>query len=157
MDAVSDLDFDPATGSLGGPSGTARLAPQPAQALRLLLEADGELVSREALLEAIWPGERFGVSERLTYCIHQLREALNRVGLPGAIETLPRRGYRLAVPEAATVASATSPSSDKWSAWPALAALLLLAIVMASAPQWLDAPRPTGEHEVHAARHQERH
>jgi DNA-binding winged helix-turn-helix (wHTH) protein len=157
VDARSDLDFDPTTGELRGPAGAVRLAPQSAQALGLLLEAEGELVSREVLLEAIWPGERFGVSERLTYCIHQLREVLDGVGLAGVIETLPRRGYRMAVPAPTAVRPDGSIPLRFPAAWPALVGPLLLVLLIGLAPRWSGGSQPGDSHLQHAARHAARH
>ena len=61
----------------------------------------GRLVSRDELLDAVWPG--VVVTEHtLSRCIYQLRNELGKIGRePGhaeynPIETLPKRGYRLA-------------------------------------------------------------
>ncbi|HYZ32774.1 MAG TPA: winged helix-turn-helix domain-containing protein [Crenalkalicoccus sp.] len=79
--------------------------------LRVLLDAAGAPVSKDALMEAAWPG--LAVEEsNLTVQIAALRRALQEE--PGAgtwIETLPRRGYRYVGPAvtAADPASTLAP------------------------------------------------
>src|SRR5215468_8037874 len=68
--------------------------------LRALLDRAGALVSKDALMEAAWPGLAVEDSN-LTVQIAALRRALSEV--PGGerwIETLPRRGYRFVGPTA---------------------------------------------------------
>ena len=69
--------------------------------LRVLVERRGELVSKDALIEAAWPG--LAVEEsNLTVQIAALRKALGEErGGDRWIETLPRRGYRYVGPPAA--------------------------------------------------------
>jgi DNA-binding winged helix-turn-helix (wHTH) protein len=73
-----------------------RLAGQPFQALALLLHRPGEVVSREDLRNALWPGEPWGDhDQRLNKAINKLRDALNdSADTPRLIETIPRIGYR---------------------------------------------------------------
>ena len=68
--------------------------------LGVLTEHPGRVVSRDELLETVWPG--VVVTEHtLSRCIYQLRHELGKIGNePGQatfnpIETLPKRGYRL--------------------------------------------------------------
>ena len=70
--------------------------------LRLLLERAGTPVSKEALIEAAWPGLAIEDSN-LTVQIAALRRVLEQ-GAGGAdwIETLPRRGYRYVGPVVTT-------------------------------------------------------
>jgi TolB-like protein len=74
--------------------------------LRLLVERGGQPVSREALIEAAWPGLTVEESN-LTVQIAALRKVLDGGGDAGWIETLPRRGYRYVGP-AAQVTGAVS-------------------------------------------------
>ena len=70
--------------------------------LRVLLERPGEPVSKDALIEAGWPGRAIEDSN-LTVQIAALRRIFEE-GAGGAswIETLPRRGYRYVGPVVAT-------------------------------------------------------
>lgn len=65
--------------------------------LRLLLERAGSVVSKDALIEAAWPGQAVEDSN-LTVQIAALRRVLDQGGGGGWIETLPRRGYRYVGP-----------------------------------------------------------
>src|SRR6516165_1274704 len=74
--------------------------------LRELVERPGALVSKDALIEAAWPGQAVEESN-LTVQIAALRKALGDV--PGGdrwIQTMPRRGYRFIAP---VVANDTAP------------------------------------------------
>lgn len=150
------ISLDRSTGEVRGPAGACRLAPQPARLLECLLDAAGELVTREALVEAIWPGERYGVQDRLTYCVHQLRDALTSVGLPALVETLPRRGYRIAAQGAAAIASAPTPFRIRRRVGlGALAATLLVIVVLELIPRPASTASPAERHAaLHAAKHQ---
>ncbi len=70
------------------------------EVLAVLARHTGRVVSREELLDTVWPG--VVVTEHtLSRCIYQLRTELGKIGIePGKadynpIETLPKRGYRL--------------------------------------------------------------
>lgn len=69
---------------------------QPLQVLVALLEAGGEVVTREELRERIWSADTFVDFEHsLNTAIKKLRQALgDRASKAKFVETLPRRGYR---------------------------------------------------------------
>lgn len=68
------------------------------EALRMLIEARGQLVDRNALFGALWPGIQVEETS-LTKVMTQLRRVLaNGHEAPGIVETVPRLGYRLRVP-----------------------------------------------------------
>jgi TolB-like protein/DNA-binding winged helix-turn-helix (wHTH) protein/tetratricopeptide (TPR) repeat protein len=77
-----------------------KLRPQPFEVLRALLDANGEMVSREQLREMLWSSETFvDFDQSLNTCIKELRAALSdSAGEPRYIETLPKLGYRMIVP-----------------------------------------------------------
>lgn len=99
---VGDVEFDAATGELRSQDGVARLEPQPAAVLALLVERAGELVTHAELEQRIWGSSRTNVNYRqgMHYCIRQIRRAVgdSPQRVPATIETIPRRGYRLRVP-----------------------------------------------------------
>lgn len=72
------------------------LQDQPFKVLALLLQRPGELVTREELQRALWPGDTFGeFDEGLNKAIQKLRQALDdSTDKPQFVETLPRKGYR---------------------------------------------------------------
>ena len=77
-----------------------RIQQQPLQVLRLLLEAEGRVVTREELRVALWPEETFVDFEHgVNTAVKKLRQALeDSAECPEFVETLPRVGYRFIVP-----------------------------------------------------------
>ena len=77
--------------------------------LALLVQRAGVPVSKEALIEAVWPAQAIEDSN-LTVQIAAVRRVFEGLGgSAGWIETLPRRGYRYVGP--AVAADASSPST----------------------------------------------
>lgn len=74
-----------------------QLAPKVADMLAVFLENAGCVVTKEQLLEQVWPN-LFIVESGVTRNISVLRKALEGGLAEGsALETIPRRGYRLLV------------------------------------------------------------
>lgn len=76
--------------------GAVRVTPVQAQVLRLLVKARGKVVSKKTFHEAIWKG-KFVEDGSLSQAVFLLRKALGK--LPDGsemIETVPKKGYRLA-------------------------------------------------------------
>lgn len=73
---------------------------QPFHLLRLLLEAEGKVVNRQQLRDALWPADTFVDFEHsVNVAIGKLRLALgDSPDDPKYIETLPKQGYRFIVP-----------------------------------------------------------
>ena len=73
---------------------------KPLQVLRLLLEAQGIVVTREQVRSALWPQDTFVDFEHgVNTAVKKLRQALeDSAERPKFVETLPRVGYRLLVP-----------------------------------------------------------
>src|SRR4051812_1531810 len=73
-----------------------KIAGQPIAILELLLDAPGELVTREQIRQRLWPADTFVDFEHgLNAAVNKLREALgDSADAPKFIETVPRRGYR---------------------------------------------------------------
>ncbi len=90
------FEVDTRSGELFRQGAKIRLQNRPFQALVMLLERPGELVTREELRKRLWPGETFGDFERsLNKAINGLRAALrDHAKKPRFIETLAQRGYR---------------------------------------------------------------
>jgi Tol biopolymer transport system component/DNA-binding winged helix-turn-helix (wHTH) protein len=72
---------------------------QPLQVLRLLLEAEGKVVTREQLRAALWPEDTFVDFEHgVNTAVKKLRQALeDSAERPKFVETLPKIGYRFIV------------------------------------------------------------
>ena len=74
------------------------LTPKAIDILLALVEAGGEVRTKEDLLSSVWP-DTFVEEGNLTFNVSVLRKALSAEGADaGIIQTLPRRGYRLAAP-----------------------------------------------------------
>src|SRR5580658_5841880 len=75
-----------------------RLQAQPFQLLVLLLRNSGKVVSREDVKRELWPGDTFvDFDHGLAAAVNKIRDALcDSADKPRFVETLPRRGYRLA-------------------------------------------------------------
>jgi cholera toxin transcriptional activator len=94
------FEADAATGELRRQGVRVRLNAQPFQLLLLLVERQGELLTREEICRELWPDGTFVDYEHgVNSAINRLREALrDNAGNPRFIETLARRGYRFVAP-----------------------------------------------------------
>jgi non-specific serine/threonine protein kinase len=82
---------------------------RPLQLLALLLAHAGEIVTKDEILEALWPGRE--VSEAsLTTCMTRLRQALGEAG-HAAIRTVHGYGYRFVAPVIVEAIAAALPTS----------------------------------------------
>ncbi len=90
---TAKIDFDRMT--IEGEAGRFSVEPKVLRVLQALLDRQGEVVSREDLIDQVW-GVGFGGDERLSRAISLLRKALgDRRGNHQFIKTIPKRGYRL--------------------------------------------------------------
>jgi DNA-binding winged helix-turn-helix (wHTH) protein/tetratricopeptide (TPR) repeat protein len=86
------LDLDDA--SLWRGATEVRLTPKALAVLHCLVERQGQLVTKDALLERVWPGTVVGDAV-LKVCIREIRKAMgDQVGAPRFVATVHRRGYR---------------------------------------------------------------
>src|SRR5579863_375356 len=106
----SGCEFDELSLQLRVKGRMAELELKPLEVLLQLLLHSGEVVSKEDLLEAVWPGLHV-VDGSLATAISKLRKALGDENAD-VILTVPRVGYRLAVP----VQSAPVSSPTPWAA-----------------------------------------
>jgi len=87
-----------------------QIEPKPMEVLYVLASHNGEVVGRQALIDAVW-GVAFGGDESLTRAISLLRKVL-----PGHIRTVPKRGYVFTA-DVETVAPAPVPPKAPWRWW----------------------------------------
>ena len=90
---VEDWTVQPFLDRISRAGRIIHLEPKAMQLLVHLAEHHGEVISREALINAVW-GEAFVSEQVLTNAIWQLRQALGD-GAKEIIETIPKHGYRL--------------------------------------------------------------
>ena len=134
--------FHPDTGRLEAADGGATvLRPKTAALLGHLLGRRGAVVSKEELLDAVWPDVTV-TEDSITQCVGEIRRAMGEEGR--FLRTLPRRGYVLeagegveerAAAEAAPVPpiepiSSSAAATPRW-ALPAAGAGLVAAAILA--------------------------
>lgn len=102
-----DLDQGVVLSADGGASG---LTPRAEDLLLLLARRANMLVSREDILETVWAG-RVVEDAAITHCVWQIRRALGDDG-KDILQTRPKRGYVLVVPDAAWIRPAVAPSAE---------------------------------------------
>lgn len=122
------------------------LGPKVVETLSALVERAGEVVTKEELLDRVWPDE-FVEESNLTQNVYVLRKTLRAHWDVEAIVTLPRRGYRFVAPvhraeallAATPLPSTATPRRSVWR-WSSLAGVAVaLALVVLAA---VGTPRP---------------
>jgi Tol biopolymer transport system component/DNA-binding winged helix-turn-helix (wHTH) protein len=137
------FEVDLRAGELRRNGSRVKLQEQPLQILTLLLEHQGEVVTREELRQKLWPADTFvDFDHSLNAAIRRLRDALgDSAENPRYVETVARRGYRFltavngAQPAAAAALSPSGsnqsasqqPASKNWRTV-AVAAVLLIGV-----------------------------
>ncbi len=94
------FELDPQLRTLTKAGRKIALQQQPFQILHLLLTRPGQIVSRDEIRQALWPGEAHGQFDAsLANAIRKIRIALDDdVDKPRFIETLPRQGFSFIAP-----------------------------------------------------------
>jgi DNA-binding winged helix-turn-helix (wHTH) protein/TolB-like protein len=158
---IGDWTVEPALDQLSSAGRTVKLEPKVMSVLVCLADRAGQVVSREALLSAAWPGVVVG-DDSLTQVIIKLRKALGDTPeRPAYIQTIAKRGYRLvadvmrregdaslALPPQLPTISVAKTARVRW-----LAAAAMALLLVAAGAWWLDgggiprtpAPLPGGE------------
>ena len=123
----------------------APLTPKAVETLLVLVERQGQVVTKDELIRIVWP-DTFVEENNLAQNISLLRRVLGESGGPQFIETVPKRGYRFVGPvveQAATdhgavAVSATEPTlqTRRTSLMSVLAAAGVAAAILASVAVW---------------------
>ena len=94
------FEADAATGELRRQGVRVRIHAQPFQVLIMLMERQGEVVSREEISKELWPDGTFVDYEHgVNSAVNRVREALgDKANSPRFVETLARKGYRFVAP-----------------------------------------------------------
>ena len=149
---VGDRLVRPSLGEVQLGPERVHLEPRSMEVLLALVDRAPEVVSKQALIDAVW-GEAFVSDEVLTHAIWDLRRALgDNASDPEFIQTIPKRGYRLIAPvkpvgeprrratDREPKAAGSGPGASRWPrpwrAW-------LLGLVALAALIWL-VTRTTG-------------
>lgn len=158
---IGDWRVEAALNQLSAAGKTVKLEPKAMAALIYLANRPGQVVSREALLSAVWPGVVVG-DDSLTQVVIKLRKALGDAPEdPAYIQTISKGGYRLVAPvvrSAENSSAAVRPDSEHlyserkrrvpWMAGAGMAALLLVA----AGAWWIKGERVTPIASTEAAR-----
>ena len=109
-----EFELDTRAGELRRGSTRIRLQEQPFQILLMLLEKPGGVVTREEIRKRLWPNDTVvEFDHSIGTAIKKLRQALDdEAGSPRYVETLPRRGFRLMVPDVEVLSAELSPERD---------------------------------------------
>ncbi len=93
--AYRHLQVDPAKGSLTDGEQAWILTKNEMIIFQLLLDRQGEIVTRDALMTALWDNEEFVNDNALSVNVSRLRTKLAEAGCADAIETRKKQGYIL--------------------------------------------------------------
>ena len=142
---VGAWQVDTALYQLSAAGRVVKIEPKVMAALVTLAARPGQVITREALLAAVWPGLVVG-DDSLTQVIIKLRKALgDDTKEPTYIQTIAKGGYRLIAPvqpHTASPAAVTQAAAGPRSAWPMghrrlrLLAVGVLAIVLLALAFW---------------------
>lgn len=106
---IGDWAFDERGQTLSGASGKVRLEYRAARLLALFVRHRGEVLSRDRIAGALWPGRTLSANS-VAVVIGDLRKALgDDARVPRYIETVPKRGYRMPAAVVRTVSEPASP------------------------------------------------
>ena len=128
------LEIHPDTGLVSGPGGREKLNPKVMDVLVLMTHHPRKVVTRDELLERLWPG-MVVTDDAVTRCFYLLRRQLSRAGGDShyrlLLETLPKRGYRFngEVVSLIPVAPAAAPVAASHRSW-AVAFVIFAAIAI---------------------------
>ena len=95
---IGDWLVEPTLARVSRAGEVQRVTPRAMAVLLRLAEAQGKVVSRNDLLDAVWPGMAV-TPDALSQCLVELRRAFgDDPKQPGIIETIPKMGVRLVAP-----------------------------------------------------------
>lgn len=103
---IGQLTLDLGTGRLVGPDGDIDIRPKALALLSHLAQAAGKVVSKDDLMQAIWPNVTV-TEDSLSQCAHDLRRVMGAD--QSALRTIPRRGYMLDIPPGQDAAPSAMP------------------------------------------------
>lgn len=111
--ALGSWSVDPARGVLARDGTEKRIEPQLMDLLLLFAGSAGRVLSKDEIVASVWRGRAIG-DDTLAAALSRLRAALGETKTERYIETLPKRGYRLAVrPEGREIAHPHGSESDE--------------------------------------------
>jgi eukaryotic-like serine/threonine-protein kinase len=105
-------ELNPDEGTLARNGTRVKLQDLPYRLLLMLVEQNGQIVSREAVRQRLWPGNTFvEFDNSLGVAVRKIREALgDEADSSRYVETLPRKGYRFLAPVTITSSAIAAAS-----------------------------------------------
>ena len=108
---IGHVQYEPERGRLRAPNGREiELRPQAMAVLRLLVDAQGAVVSKDQLLSSVWSDVMAG-EESLYQCISEIRRALDD-DQRRYLRTVPRKGYLLSTGSALGPGASGPPARE---------------------------------------------
>ncbi|AZO08774.1 tetratricopeptide repeat protein [Mesorhizobium sp. M3A.F.Ca.ET.080.04.2.1] len=107
------------------------LRSQSVEVLSTLAARPGQIVSKDALMRAVWPNT-FVTEDSLTQCIADIRRALGD-DEHVIVETFPKRGYRLNADPSAAAHPNAAAGTQRARTWVSRHSLILAALVLVAA------------------------
>lgn len=127
--AVNGVIVDVAGGFLRDREGREiALRPQAFDLLKYLLENAGRVVTKDELMQAVWPGV-FVTDDSMVQCVRDIRRAIGDDS-QSILKAVPKRGYRL------DIGAADTPSEPARWKWTAAAGVLGLVVLFAAGAVW---------------------
>lgn len=122
----------PALNEISSAGRTVKLEPKVMAVLAFFAQRPGQVVSREEILSAVWPGVVVG-DDSVTQAVIKLRKALGDVAeAPTYLQTIAKGGYRLVAPVTRS-AEAPPPGRERGKQWMAAAAVAAVMLIAATA------------------------
>ena len=95
---IGDWNISPRRGCIERGDEIVHVNPRPLAVLECLADAQGEVVTRDELFDAVWPGV-IVTDDALTQCVVELRRAFgDSASDPQVIKTVPKVGFCLLAP-----------------------------------------------------------
>ncbi len=143
---IGDWTVEPELNRLSRGDEAVRIEPKSMAVLVHLADRPGEVVSRSALLSAVWPDVIVG-DDSLTQVVIKLRKVLqDAADEPAYIQTISKRGYRLIAvvrpageSQGRSAQAARTPNApkDRRAAWLSVAGLVAVLLAAMAGVRWV--------------------
>lgn len=150
---IGDWTVEPALNQISAAGRTVKLEPKAMAVLAYLAGRPGDVVSRETLLAAAWPGVVV-TDDALTQVVIKLRKALgDSAESPAYIQTISKRGYRLVAPVVRLEEKSARHRPRRPATWLAGGAVAAALLTASAVVLWVqDRPAQVPALDIEAAR-----
>lgn len=90
---LGEVTFNPLENQLKSAVDLVTLSPTETRILAALMQKQGEIVSREEIIQALWNSDEFIDNNTLAVNMTRLRKKLQSIGIVNVIQTVKNRGY----------------------------------------------------------------